>query len=68
MKTGTLTYVEADGFDLKRHMVLLEELVREHEPKVLVLDSLRSLAPGLDENDSMQAEAVLRRWCASARR
>ena len=27
---------------------------------MLVLDSLRSLAPGLDENDSQQAEAALR--------
>jgi AAA domain len=35
-------------------------LVEEHAPDVLILDSLRTLAPGLDENDSMQAEAALR--------
>ncbi len=60
MEPGTLTYVEANGFDLKHHLSDLERLVRKCEPKLLVLDSLRSLAPGLDENDSMQAEAALR--------
>ena len=60
VEAGTLTYVEADGFDLKQHIGDLEQLVRGCEPKLLVLDSLRSLAPGLDENDSMQAEAALR--------
>ena len=60
VKAGTLTYVEANGFDLKHHLDELERLVRTHEPKVLVLDCLRSLAPGMDENDSMQVEAVLR--------
>ena len=60
IEPGSLTYVEANGFDLKRHLVLLDDLVRQCEPKLLVLDSLRSLAPGLDENDSMQAEAALR--------
>ena len=34
--------------------------MRKVEPKLLVLDSLRSLAPGLDENDSLQAESALR--------
>ena len=34
--------------------------MRRCEPKLLVLDSLRSLAPGLEENDSQQAEAALR--------
>jgi hypothetical protein len=58
---GMLVYVEAtNGFDLKTHLGELEALVRKHEPKLLVLDSLRSLAPGLDENDSQQAETALR--------
>lgn len=57
---GMLTYVEADGFDLRRDLELLDQLIRKYRPKVLVLDSLRSLAPGLDENDSQQAEAALR--------
>ena len=60
VEAGTLTYVEANGFDLKQHLGELEELVRKHKPKLLVLDSLRSLAPGLDENDSQQAETALR--------
>ena len=60
VEAGALTYVEADGFDLRRDLKLLEQVVRKHRPKVLVLDSLRSLAPGLDENDSQQAEAALR--------
>jgi hypothetical protein len=57
---GTLTYVEADGFDLKYHLAELEALISKAEPKLLVLDSLRSLAPGLDENDSQEVEMVLR--------
>ncbi len=60
VQSGMFRYFEANGFDLKRQMVLLEELVKKHKPDVLILDSLRSLAPGLDENDSMQAEAALR--------
>jgi hypothetical protein len=55
-----LVYVEADGFSLKTHREELEALVEAHDLALLVLDSLRSLAPGLDENDSMQVEAVLR--------
>jgi hypothetical protein len=57
---GMLTYVEADGFDLRRDLELLDQLVRQYQPKALILDSLRSLAPGLDENDSQQCEAALR--------
>jgi hypothetical protein len=60
VKPGTLTYVEAQGFNLAQHITLLEDLVAEHKPSVLILDSLRSLAPGLDENDSKQAEAAVR--------
>jgi hypothetical protein len=60
VKPGTLVYVEADGFSLKLHLYELEALVDEHKPDVLILDSLRSLAPGLDENDSMPVEAALR--------
>ncbi|MGZ4266908.1 MAG: AAA family ATPase [Solirubrobacteraceae bacterium] len=60
VQAGTLTYVEANGFDLKQHLDDLDQLVRACQPKLVVLDSLRSLAPGLDENDSQQAEAALR--------
>jgi hypothetical protein len=60
VKPGTLVYVEAVGFSLTEDIGLLAELVDEHRPSVVVLDSLRSLAPGLDENDSRPAEAALR--------
>lgn len=60
VKAGTLIYVEACGFNLAQHITLLEDLVAKHKPSVLILDSLRSLAPGLDENDSKQAEAAVR--------
>jgi hypothetical protein len=60
VKPGTLIYVEANGFNLKTHVHEIEALVDEHNPDLLILDSLRSLAPGFDENDSLQAEAVLR--------
>ncbi len=48
-----------DGFDLRKHFDELEQLVRKHEPDLLVLDSLRSLAPGLEENDSAETEAAI---------
>ena len=60
VQAGTLAYMEADSFDLKAHLGELEQLVRQVNPALLILDSLRSLAPGLDENDSMQVEAALR--------
>jgi hypothetical protein len=60
VKPGTLIYAEAQGFNLAADIELVAEHVDEHKPAVLVLDSLRSLAPGLDENDSKQAEAAVR--------
>jgi SpoVK/Ycf46/Vps4 family AAA+-type ATPase len=60
VKSGTLSYYEAQGFNLATDIALLDGLVDKHKPSVLILDSLRSLAPGLDENDSKQAEAAVR--------
>ncbi len=60
VKPDTLIYVEAEGFSLSKDLALLEALVAEHKPQLLVLDSLRSLTPSLDENDSAQAEAAVR--------
>ncbi len=60
VKRDALVYVEAVGFSLAADVELLAELIDEHQPGVLVLDSLRSLAPGLDENDSRPVEAALR--------
>lgn len=73
VKPGTLIYVEADGFDLRTDLADVEALLDEHRPDALMFDSLRSLAPGLDENDSGEAEAALgplrsltrRRGCAT---
>lgn len=73
VKPGTLVYVEADGFDLRTDLADVEALLDEHRPDALMFDSLRSLAPGLDENDSGEAEAALgpvrsltrRRGCAT---
>jgi 5S rRNA maturation endonuclease (ribonuclease M5) len=60
VQSGRLAYVEADGFDLRRELGRVEHLVAKHKPRLLVLDSMRSLAPGLDENDSQEVEAALR--------
>jgi hypothetical protein len=60
IKPSTLVYVEAVGFNLAEDVGLIANLVDEHRPTVLVLDSLRSLAPGLDENESRPVEAALR--------
>jgi len=60
VKPGSLVYVEAVAFNLATDIALIAEMVEEHDPSVVVLDSLRSLAPGLDENDSKPAEAALR--------
>jgi putative DNA primase/helicase len=61
VKPGTLIYAEAvGGFNLAQDIGLIAKLVDEHRPSLLVLDSLRSLAPGLDENDSRPVEAALR--------
>ncbi len=59
VKPGTLAYVEAQGFDLRKDERDVKALLRHVRPDVLVLDSLRSLAPGLDENDSGPVEEVL---------
>ena len=38
---------------------LLGELIEEHNLDVVIIDSLRRAAPGLDENDSAQVSAVM---------
>lgn len=55
-----LIYLEAAAFNLRADVGLIGEAVSEYAPSVVVLDSFRSLAPGLDENDSGAAEAALR--------
>jgi KaiC/GvpD/RAD55 family RecA-like ATPase len=63
-----LVYVEAEAFDLRAHLSHVEGLLGEHRPDVLVLDSLRSLTPGLEENDSGQTDAALMPLRSLARR
>lgn len=63
-----LVYVIADGFSLKVDLNLIDQLATEHKPDVIVLDSFRSLAPGLEENDSGPVEAILGPLRSLARR
>jgi len=58
-KGGSLVYVEADGFSLRHDLSALVELIERHRPDLLVLDSFRALAPGLDENDSARVDEAL---------
>lgn len=59
VKPGTLVYVEAERFDLRADLRDVEALLAHYRPDALMFDSLRSLAPGLDENDSGPVEAAL---------
>jgi hypothetical protein len=51
--------VAGDDFDLRRDAEELVGIIEAEQADVVILDSLRSLAPGLDENDSGQCEAAL---------
>lgn len=68
VKSGALAYVEAEGFNLGADRGELEPILAEQAPDLLVLDSFRSLAPGMDENDSGAVEAVLGPLRSLARR
>jgi hypothetical protein len=59
VKPGTVLYAGTDGFNLRTDLGQLEALLERVHPEVLVLDSLRTLAPGLEENDSGPAELTL---------
>ncbi|HYM53929.1 MAG TPA: AAA family ATPase [Solirubrobacteraceae bacterium] len=50
---------DASRLDLRRHMAELEALVREMSPDLLVLDSFRSLTPGMEENATDQTARAL---------
>lgn len=58
----------AEGFSLSKHLDLLEDQVIALEPGLVVLDSLRSLWPGGDENDSGSVERLLAQLRGLARR
>jgi hypothetical protein len=53
-----LVLVEARGFNLTLHLQLLTDLVDEHEPDLLVLDSFASMWSG-DENDQGDVHKAL---------
>jgi AAA domain len=59
MPSEGVRVADASGFDLRRDLDYLAELVEEQRPDLVVLDSFRSLTPGLDENDTKQTAAVL---------
>jgi hypothetical protein len=56
---GIEIFEAGQTFDLRSDWREVERLVDEHGADLLVLDSLRSLAPELEENDSGDAEAAL---------
>ena len=43
---------DASRLDLRRDIAEVEAVVRERTPDLLVLDSFRSMTPGMDENDT----------------
>jgi len=49
---------DAGGLDLRRNLDLIEALAEE-APDLIVLDSFRSMTPGLDENDTKQTAAAI---------
>jgi AAA domain len=50
---------DASGLDLYRHMPEVTAVVNETRPDLLILDSFRSLTPGMEENDTAQTARVL---------
>ncbi len=50
---------DAGGLDLRGDMAVIEAVLRDMTPDLLILDSLRSMTPGMDENDTRQTAAVL---------
>ncbi len=50
---------DASGLDLRRDISAIEAVVNEANPDLLVLDSFRSMTPGMDENDTGQTARAL---------
>jgi len=50
---------DASGLDLRRDVAEVETVVRDMTPDLLILDSLRSMTPGMDENDTARTAGVL---------
>lgn len=50
---------DACRLDLRRDMAEVEAVVREKTPDLLILDSFRSMTPGMEENDTGQTARIL---------
>jgi KaiC/GvpD/RAD55 family RecA-like ATPase len=50
---------DASRLDLRRDIAEVEAVVREMTPDLLVLDSFRSMTPGMEENDTNQTARAL---------
>jgi hypothetical protein len=50
---------EVGGLDIRKDFAEVEGEVLDKKPELLVLDSLRSLTPGMDENDTSTTAAAL---------
>jgi hypothetical protein len=50
---------DAARLDVRRHMPEVESVVKEMAPDLLILDSLRAMTPGMDENDTAQTARAL---------
>jgi hypothetical protein len=65
VKPGTLVYVEAERFDLRADLRDVEALLAHYRPDALMLDSLRSLAPGWTRTTPAPSRRPLGRCAAS---
>lgn len=54
-----VSFYEAAGFDLRQDLSEFADILHDLKPDMAVLDSFRSLTPGLDENDTKQTAAAL---------
>jgi hypothetical protein len=59
LPTSGVRVADASGIDLRRDISEVQALVNDARPDLLVLDSLRSMTPGMDENDTSQTARVL---------
>jgi len=50
---------DASGLDLRRDISAVEAVVNDTRPDLLILDSFRSMTPGMDENDTGQTARAL---------
>lgn len=61
LQADGIAFQDSDGFSLSRHFNELEDAMTVSQPDLVVLDSLRSLWPDGDENDSAGVERLFSR-------